>query len=129
MRALLIGQKPDRDLGFIYENAPPFDAVVIGSLSLGQALVFANEQALLALAEGKQVVCYEPGFPLSPGNRALATALASAKRNMKNLGIVFVSGGQKRLITAEQARQMKLTGVKPAPGSVLTPLAKEILES
>ena len=126
MRALLIGQKPDRELGFTYENAPPFDAVVIGSLSLGQALVFANEQALMALAEGKQVVCYEPGFPVSSGNRALATALASAKRNMKNLGIVFTDGGQKKLITAEQARQMKLTGVKPTPGSVLTPLAKEI---
>ena len=50
MRALLIGQKPDRDLGFTYETAPPFDAVVIGSLTLGQALVFANEQALMALS-------------------------------------------------------------------------------
>ena len=128
MRALLIGQKPDRDLGFTYEGNPPFDAVVIGSLSLGQALVFANEQALLALAEGKKVVCYEPGFPQSPQNRALGTALATAKRNMKNLGIVFVSGGQKRLITAEEAREMKRTGRRPAPGSVLTPLAKEILE-
>lgn len=129
MRALLIGQKPERDLGFSYENAPPFDAVVIGSLTLGQALVFANEQALLALAEGKQVVCYEPGFPVSPGNRALATALASAKRNMKNLGIVFTDGNQKRLITADTAREMKCKGLQPAPGAVLTPLAKEILEN
>ncbi len=129
MRALLIGQKPDRDLGFTYEGNPPFDAVVIGSLSIGQALVFANEQALLALAEGKKVVCYEPGFPQSPGSRPLSTALATAKRNMKNLGIVFVSGGQKRLITAEEAREMKRTGRRPAPGAVLTPLAKEILES
>jgi hypothetical protein len=128
MKALLIGQKPDRDLGFTYEGTPPFDAVVIGSLTLGQALVFANEQALLALAEGKKVVCYEPGFPVSAGSRALATALATAKRNMKNLGIVFTDGGQKRLITAEAAREMKLSGRTPAPGSVLTPLAKEILE-
>ena len=128
MRALLIGQKPDRDLGFTYEGNPPFDAVVIGSLSLGQALLFANEQALSALAEGKKVVCYEPGFPQSPQNRALGTALATAKRNMKNLGIVFVSGGQKRLITAEEAREMTRTGRRPAPGSVRTPLAKEILE-
>ena len=128
MRALLIGQKPDRDLGFTYEGTPPFDGVVIGSLTLGQALCFANEQALLALSEGKQVVCYEPGFPQSPQNRALGAALASAKRNMKNLGIVFVSGEQKRLITAEAARQMKLAGQRPSPGAVLTPLAKEILE-
>ena len=128
MRALLIGQKPDRDLGFTYETAPPFDGVVIGSLTLGQALVFANEQALSALAEGKQVVCYEPGFPQAPGSRALSTALATSRRNMKNLGIVFTDGGQKRLITAQLAREMKLSGVKPAPGSVLTPLAKEILQ-
>lgn len=128
MRALLIGQKPDRDLGFTYETAPPFDGVVIGSLTLGQALFFANEQALLALAEGKQVVCYEPGFPVAPGSRPLSTALATAKRNMKNLGIVFTDGNQKRLITAEVALEMKRKGLRPAPGSVLTPLAKEILQ-
>ena len=127
MRALLIGQKPDRDLGVTYETAS-FDTVVIGSLTLGQALVFANEQVLLALAEGKRVICYEPGFPVAPGNRALSTALASAKRNMKNLGIVFTDGQQKRLITAETAREMKRQGQRPAPGSVLTPLAKEIFE-
>ena len=129
MRAFLIGENPPCDLGFTYEPNPPFDGVVIGSLTLGQALLFANEQALNALAEGKKVVCYEPGFPQSPKNKALGTALATAKRNMKNLGIVFTDGGQKKLITAEQARQMKLTGVKPAPGAVLTPLAKEILGS
>ena len=128
MRALLIGQKPDRDLGVSYEAAPPFDAVVIGSLTLGQALVFANEQALLALSEGKRVICYEPGFPVAPGSRALSTALASAKRNMKNLGIVFTDGAQKRLITAEEARALKQAGKQPPPGSVLTPLAKEILQ-
>ena len=128
MRALLIGEKPACDLGFTYEATPPYDGVVIGSLSLGQALCFANEQALLALAEGKKVVCYEPGFPQSPKNRALSTALATSRRNMKNLGIIFTDGGQKRLITAAEAREMKLSGRRPAPGAVLTPLAKEILE-
>ena len=129
MRALLIGQKPDRDLGFTYEGGPPYDGVVIGSLTIGQALVFANEQALTALAEGTKVVCYEPGFPQSPGSRPLSTALATAKRNMKNLGIVFTDGGQKRLITAQEAREMKRAGRTPAPGSVLTPLAKEVLDA
>ena len=128
MRALLIGEKPACELGFSYEANPPYDAVVIGSLTLGQALCFANEQVLSALSEGKKVVCYEPGFPQSQKNRALSTALATAKRNMKNLGIVFVSGGQKRLITAEEARELKRTGRRPAPGAVLTPLAKEILQ-
>jgi len=74
------------------------------------------------------VVCYAPGFPQSAKNRALGAALASSRRNMKNLGIVFTDGGQRRLITAQEAREMKRSGRTPAPGAVLTPLAKEILE-
>lgn len=128
MKALLIGAPPCCDLGYTYDSAPPYDAVVIGSLTLGQALYFSNEQALSALSEGKAVICYAPGFPQAPKNRALGTALATARRNMKNLGIVFTDGGQKRLITAQEAREMKQSGRLPAPGAVLTPLAKEILE-
>lgn len=128
MRALLIGQAPCCDLGYTYDSAPPYDAVVIGSLTLGEALYFSHEQALTALAEGKSVVCYAPGFPQAPKNRALGAALASSRRNMKSLGIVFTDGGQKRLITAQEARALKHAGKQPAPGAVLTPLAKEILE-
>jgi hypothetical protein len=128
MKALLIGEAPPCDLGFTYAASAPFDGIVIGSLTLGQALYFANEQVLSALAEGKSVICYAPGFPQAPKNRALGAALASSRRNMKALGIVFTDGGQKRLITAQEARQMRLSGRAPAPGAVLTPLAKEVLE-
>ena len=128
MRALLIGEKPVCDLGFTYESNPPYDAVVIGSLTLGQALFFANEQALSLLADGKSVICYTPGFPQATKNRALGAALASSRRNMKALGIVFTDGGQKRLITAQEARALRQAGKAPAPGAVLTPLAKEIME-
>ena len=128
MRALLIGKEPPCDLGCSYEAAPPYDALVIGSLTLGQALCFAQEDALLALAEGKPVLCYGPGFPQSPKNRALSAALASSRRNMKNLGIVFTDGNQRRLITAQEAKLLRQAGRQPAPGSVLTPLAKEIME-
>ena len=128
MKALLIGENPCCDLGFVYDAVPPYDAVVIGSLSLGQALYFSNEQALLALSEGKSVICYAPGFPQAPKNRALGAALAASRRNMKNMGIVFTDGGQKRLVTAQEARALRQAGRQPAPGSVLTPLAKEVLE-
>ena len=128
MRALLIGDRPCCDLGFSYEAAPPYDAVVIGSLTLGQALNFSQEQVLSALAEGKSVVCYAPGFPQAPKNRALGAALASSRRNMKNWGIVFTDGAQRRLITAQEARALRQAGKSPAPGAVLTPLAKEVLE-
>ena len=128
MRALLVGAEPYRDLGYVYVKQPPYDALVIGSLTLSQALRFSHEETLQALADGKQVVLFAPGFPESPKNRALAAALASSRREMKNWGIVFTDGGQKKLITAQDARAMRLAGQKPAPGAVLTPLAKEILE-
>jgi len=129
MRAKLIGSAPACDLGYTYTDASPYDAIVIGSLTLGEALYFSNEDALQLLSEGKSVICYTPGFPQSPKNRALGAALASSRRNMKNLGIVFTDGAQKRLVTAEEARALKQSGKLPPPGAVLTPLAKEILES
>ena len=127
-RAFLIGNQPDRPLGYSYTKESSYEAVVIGSLSLGQLLRFSEESVLNALSEGKPVILYTPGLPESPKNRALAASLASAKRELKNWGVVFTDGGQKRLITAQEARNMRLLGEKPGPGAVLTPLAREILE-
>ena len=39
-RALLIGREPGAELGFDYVQEPPYEAVVIGSLTLGQLLSF-----------------------------------------------------------------------------------------
>ena len=128
MKALLIGAEPPCDLGYTYVAAPPYDGVVIGSLSLSQMLTFSCEEALMALASGKPVVAYNPGLPEAPGNRALAASLAARRREMKNWGIRFTDGGQKRLITAQEARRLRQTGQLPAPGAVLTPLAREIME-
>jgi hypothetical protein len=47
---------------------------------------------------------------------------------MKALGIVFTDGGQKRLITAQEAKALLQAGKQPPPGAVLTPLAREIME-
>lgn len=126
-RALLIGKTPE-GLGYSYVEAPPFDAVVIGSLQLGQLLHFSDERVLTALAAGKPVYLYTPGLPASTGNRALAASLATAQRELKNWGVVFTDGSRRHLVTAEEARQMRQNGTRPAPGAVLTPLAKEILE-
>lgn len=127
-RAFLMGKEPDRPLGFSYTTDSPYEAVVIGSLTLGQLLRFSDETVLTALSQGKPVILYTPGLPESPKNRALAASLASAKRELKNWGVVFTDGGQKRLITAQEARNMRIMGEKPGPGAVLTPLAREILE-
>ena len=128
MRALLIGDAPGYPLGYEYVKEAPYEAVVIGSLSLSQQLCFQEAAVLEALGCGLPVVLYAPGLQDAPGNRALAAALAGKRRELKNWGVVFVSGGQRKVITAQQARLMKNQGLRPAPGAVLTPLAKEILE-
>ena len=127
-KALLIGKEPVSDLGYDYVPAEPYDAVVIGSLTISQALSLREERVLEALAQGKTVVLYTPGLPEVPKNRALAASLASSRRELKSWGVVFTDGSQRRLITAQEARAMRAGGVRPAPGAVLTPLAKEILE-
>ena len=128
MRALLIGREPPAELGYEYVQAEPFDAVVIGSLTLGELLRFREERVLTALAGGKSVFLYTPGLPEAEKNRALAGSLASAQRELKSWGIIFTDGARKRLVTAEEARELRRKGRAPGPGAVLTPLAKEILE-
>ncbi len=127
-RGLLIGKEPGVDFGCTYVTEAPYDIIVIGSLTLGELLCFHDERILTALSAGMPVYLYTPGLPESPKNRALSGSLATAQRELKNWGILFTDGGRKRLITAEEARQMRLSGRSPGPGAVLTPLAKEILE-
>ena len=64
-RALLIGTAPS-ELEFAYVSEPPYDAVVIGSLTLGQLLRLSDERILAALAQGMNVYLYTPGLPPCP---------------------------------------------------------------
>ncbi|MBQ2785187.1 MAG: hypothetical protein IJF02_01610 [Oscillospiraceae bacterium] len=127
-RALLIGSEPTASLGYNYVQDEPYDAVVIGSLSIGQLLRFREEAVLSALAAGKTVLLYTPGLPEAPKNRALSASLTAAQRELKNWGVIFTDGGRKRLVTAEEARALRRQGRRPEAGAVMTPLAKEILE-
>lgn len=128
IRALLVGKEPGMALGFAYVQESPYEAVVIGSLTLSQLLRFQDEKVLEALAEGKPVYLYTPGLPEAPKNRALSGSLTAAQRELKNWGVLFTDGGRKRLITAEEARILRAAGRQPSPGAVLTPLAREIME-
>lgn len=128
IRALLIGREPGAQLGYQYVDGEPYDAVVIGSLTISQLLRFREERVLDALARGKHVLLYTPGLPEVPKNRALAGSLTSAQRELKNWGVLFTDGGRRRLITAEEARALRGRGQCPGADAVLTPLAKEILE-
>ena len=125
-RALLIGSPPPLEYEFV--SQPPYEAVVIGSLRLSQLLRFSEEAVLEALAKGMPVILYTPGLPEAGNNRALAAALASSRRELKNWGVVFTDGGRKRLITAKEAQAILASGGQVPPGAVLTPLAKEIME-
>ena len=127
-RALLLGREPPLDLGFEYVTEAPFEAVVIGSLSLSELLQFRSQPVLEALAQGKPVYLYTPGLPEAPKNRALSGSLTAAQRELKNWGVLFTDGGRKKLVTAEEARLLRSQGRQPAPGAVLTPLAREIME-
>jgi len=127
-RALLIGSEPTVSLGYSYVQDAPYEAVVIGSLSLSQLLRFGDEAVLSAIAEGKTVLLYTPGLPEAPKNRALSASITAAQRELKNWGVIFTDGGRKRLVTAEEARALRRQGRRPDAGAVMTPLAKEILE-
>ena len=63
IRALLIGREPAAELGYSYVTEGPYEAVVIGSLTISQLLRFREERVLQALAEGKPVHLYTPGLP------------------------------------------------------------------
>ncbi len=128
IRAWLLGREPGTELGFQYVSEPPYDVVMIGSLTLSQLLRFSEERVLAALAEGKKVYLYTPGLPESPKNRALSGSLAAAQRELKNWGVLFTDGGRRKLITAQEARTLVSSGQRVSPGAVLTPLAKEIME-
>ena len=127
-QALLIGKEPPAELGYSYVTGEEYDAVVIGSLELGQLLRFREPAVLAALAEGKPVYLYTPGLPEGGKNRALCASLAASQRELKNWGVIFTDGGRKRLITAEEARILRSSGRSPGVGAVMTPLAREILE-
>ena len=108
MRALLIGKEPAGLPEWEYVTQMPYDAE--------------------ALAQGLPVYLYTPGLPEAPGNRALAATLAASQRELKNWGVIFTDGGRKKLVTAQEAKLLRQKGLRPGPGAVMTPLAKEILE-
>ena len=109
-----------------YVPSPPYDAVVVGSMTRGQLLCLENEALWQALVEGKPVVFYTPGLP-KVTNRALRASLSARYRELKSWGAVFTDGESRRVVTAEMARAMAQRGEKPPAGAILTPLAKEEL--
>ena len=55
--ALLLGRAPEEDLGYRYVQEPPYEAVVMGSLTPGQLLCFREERVLEALLGALPCTC------------------------------------------------------------------------
>lgn len=128
-KALLIGMKPPEDLGYGYVSHEPYEAVVLGSLTTGQLLHFRQEQALMALLEGKPVYLYLPGINRGTGkNRHLEAELVSALNRLKSWGVVMLDGNRRKmLVTAQEARRLKAQGLPLPQECILTPSARDIL--
>lgn len=128
-RALLLGSEPPEDLGYSYVDKAPYEAVILGSLTLGQLLCFREDRALDALLEGKPVYLYLPGVGRGSGkNRHLEAEMVSALNRLKAWGVVTLdSGSRRRLVTAQEARRLKAQGLPLPPECILTPSARDIL--
>ncbi len=128
--ALLLGRAPSHDLGWYYVREGEYEAVVIGSLSPYELLHFPDEICTEALLQGKPVFLCEEGLDYrryaKTVNRALYSRLLAAERQLKQLGVQFVSQQQQRLLTAEEVRR-RLKNGQPIEGR-LTPLARDVLE-
>lgn len=128
-RALLLGNAPERELGYRYVDEAPYEAVVIGSLALGELLCFRQEQALSALAKGMPVYLWSPGLPDAGRNRALLARVNAARRELRSWGIQFLEETPSRpYISAQTARQLAQQGQLPPAHAIVSPLAQDILK-
>lgn len=130
-RALLIGGAPEPPLGYRCVAEAPYEAVIVGSLSYNELLFFRKEPVFSALAQGIPVYLWLPGLPHRAApcrSRALASRLAAAERELRNLGVLPLEPGKKhRILTGEEARRIRDSGGGVPAGVRLSPLAQDIL--
>lgn len=130
--ALLLGRRPGADLGWSYVLSGAFDAVMIGSLSAAQLLQFPDEASAEALLLGKPVYLWEDGLDyrrhVHTANRALWSRLLAAERQLRQLGVQFLSSAGSPLLTAAEMRKLLAAGRVPSADCRMTPLARDILE-
>ena len=112
-RALLIGKEPGAELGFSYVREEPYDAVVIGSLTVGQMVCFREERVLCALAEGKSVILYTPGLPEVKNRASGAEKLGGGVHRRVQAASDHRPGGQ---TDAPERRASGSGGGADAPG-------------
>ena len=127
-RALCIGPPPP-GADVIPVEAPPYDAVFLGSLTPGELLQMPTEAVCQALLSGIPVYLAEEGLlhrRLGGSHApALYRELCARERYLRQLGVRLWRTSPP-LLTAADVRG-KAPGAIP-PGARLTPLARDILE-
>jgi len=111
--ALLIGAAPPVVLPWVYTDKPPYDVVLLGSMTARQVLQFPCDTCIQALLERKPVYVWEDGLSYRAfrhtSNQSLWSRLLSAERQMEQLGVQFLGQQQiKQLGAARPGQQTKL---------------------
>lgn len=131
-RAYCIGDVPE-DFPFLPVSEPPYEAVVLASLTPAELLQMPNDAVCRALLEGIPVYLHEGGLEhrryTGHTGKQLRTLLLSKERSLYALGVQSLhKHAKKRLLTAQDVRNLKRTGSPLPAGAVLTPLAQDIWE-
>lgn len=119
--ALLIGREPGQELGYCYVTEPPYEAVVIGSLSLGQLLRFGRSGCWKLWRKASRCCCIPPDCPGTPQPGAGRGALPLPGRELKNWGVLFTDGGRKQACHRRGSQTAAAAGERPGFDAVLTP--------
>ncbi len=132
LRALLLGERPGKDLGVSYVREGSFEAVVLGSAGIGAFLRYDFPELLTALLQGQTAYLWLPGLEhrqLGPeGCPALYGACLARERELAQWGAIALRDGPKApLITAEKAQFCLRAGSLPPENARLTPLARDYL--
>jgi len=129
-RALCVGNAPANP-DFVPVTTPPWDMVVLCSLSPAQLLKMPTDEVCRALLEGKPVYLMEEGLEHRKYNkdraRALQAMLMAKERELRSLGVkLWGQDRGKKLLTARDVQNLRLADLPK--NAVLTPLARDLLE-
>lgn len=128
-RALCVGTVPENP-EFEPVSGPPFDMVVLCTLSPAELLSMPTDAVCRALLTGMPVYLMEDGLehrklPPGPG-RILRAELMAKERRLRDMGVQLWGRAKGGLVTAADVRRLGRAAI-PA-GARLTPLARDLLE-
>lgn len=131
-KAFCVGEVPET-LPFLPVTQPPYDAVVLCSLSPAQLLSMPDDTVCRALLAGIPVYLREEGLEhrgySGTGAKALLSLLQSKERQLRNLGVKSLSKtADSRLLTAQDVKKILSQGGSLPRDARLTPLARDIWE-